>query len=371
MVEDDRSYDVVVIGAGISGLTAAVIAKAGGLDVVVLEARDRVGGRLLSRPCDGGWLDLGATWFWQGQGRVETMLRELGLPAFDQHIAGDGLHDTDAGCARLRGNPIEGPALRYGHGAQALPIALAGRLPAGRVLLGETVRAISPAAGGVAVVNVAGERFCCRQVILAVPPSLAVASIDVADDLLGAHTRRVAEATPVWMGAIAKLVFRYDEPFWRRAGLAGAAVSTRGPLREIHDMSGPGGAPAALFGFAPMGHLGQDSGSVAERAVDQLSRIFGPAAGAPREVIVADWSAEVFTSPPGVHAMATNALFGHPVYVPGAGDLLLWASTETSREHPGHVEGAIAVGQRAANAALRTLELGRAEPTSLSSLPSA
>src|SRR5262247_413854 len=41
-----KAHDVVVIGAGMAGLTAARDMLAAGLDVVVLEARDRVGGRI-------------------------------------------------------------------------------------------------------------------------------------------------------------------------------------------------------------------------------------------------------------------------------------------------------------------------------------
>lgn len=56
-------YDVVVVGAGLSGLQAALTVSAEGLSVCVLEANNRVGGKTLSlKSCEKGFNDLGAAW---------------------------------------------------------------------------------------------------------------------------------------------------------------------------------------------------------------------------------------------------------------------------------------------------------------------
>lgn len=132
MATDGRR--VIVIGAGVAGLSAAALLVAAGLDVLCLEATERVGGRLLSSSAAGGELDLGATWFWAGELRVARLLDQLGLTCFPQHIAGDALYEDGSGVRRLAGNPIDVPALRYVGGAQRLAEALAASLPPGTVL---------------------------------------------------------------------------------------------------------------------------------------------------------------------------------------------------------------------------------------------
>lgn len=74
--------DVIVIGAGLSGLTAAKRLARAGRRVLVLEARDRVGGRTLSQDVAGGRFDLGGQWLGPDQHRVIALARALGVRTF-------------------------------------------------------------------------------------------------------------------------------------------------------------------------------------------------------------------------------------------------------------------------------------------------
>ncbi|WP_416980739.1 flavin monoamine oxidase family protein [Streptomyces sp. T028] len=352
-------HDVVVIGAGISGLTSAATLVAAGRDTVCLEARERVGGRLLSAAAPPGALDLGATWFWDGEQRVADLAARLGIDTFEQHLAGDTLVQDATGVRRLAGNLIDVPARRFASGAGTLAGALAAELPADALRLDTPVTAIHRHANGGLDVRTPDMVLHAEHVVLAVPPALALSHIEF-DPELSPDLARLARATPVWMGAVAKVVARYSTAFWREAGLAGAAVSRTGPLQELHDMSGPDGRPAALFGFAPAQAVGPDF----EQAVTaQLAQLFGAAAAEPESLHVRDWSSEPWTAPPAVHRLADYSLFGHPLYQrPALGGRLHWATTETAAQYAGHIEGALAAAERAAYTVLSTPPARTAAP---------
>ena len=81
--------DVAVVGAGLAGLCAARELARGGATVRVLEARDRVGGRVLSQQLStGAVVELGAQWIGPGQDHMAGLVQEFGLTPFPQHCTG-------------------------------------------------------------------------------------------------------------------------------------------------------------------------------------------------------------------------------------------------------------------------------------------
>lgn len=85
----EQMVDVVVIGAGVAGLVAAHDLVQGGSDVRVLEARDRVGGRLLNGELPGGSpIEVGGQWVGPTQNHVLQLIDQLGLSTYPTYIAG-------------------------------------------------------------------------------------------------------------------------------------------------------------------------------------------------------------------------------------------------------------------------------------------
>ncbi|OPG05403.1 amine oxidase [Streptomyces sp. GKU 895] len=87
-----RTADVCVVGAGLAGLTAARDLVAAGTSVVVLEARDRVGGRVLNLSlANGGFTEGGGEFIGPTQDRIKALADSLGVATFATYNTGKNL----------------------------------------------------------------------------------------------------------------------------------------------------------------------------------------------------------------------------------------------------------------------------------------
>lgn len=348
----------VIIGAGLSGLALASLLERAGRDWCLIEARPRLGGRILSVPACQGDLaryDMGPAWIWPHNRRLLGLVCDLGLRVFEQHSDGNLVFQDAAGQVRrdLAFATMAG-ALRVAGGLGALVDGLAGRLDMGCVRLSHRIEKLTLSGSGVVVCGATPDgpfEVAATRAVLALPPRIVADTISVEPPLPPGLTAAF-RAIPTWMAGHAKLVAVYDTPFWRAAGLSGDGVSHTGPLAEIHDASPAGAAAGALFGFVATAPAMRAKAPEALKtaAIAQLTEMFGREAASPRAVLLEDWASAPFTATPADHA----PLAGHPTYGPppalsGWTDpRLCFAGTELAPDEGGFLEGALSAAESVA-----------------------
>lgn len=82
------NFDFIIVGAGYAGLTAAHQFLKAGKTVKILEARERIGGRVYTQQFDGFYLDMGGTWVGPTQDKIYGLIREFGLQTFPTYDEG-------------------------------------------------------------------------------------------------------------------------------------------------------------------------------------------------------------------------------------------------------------------------------------------
>jgi len=352
--------DVLVVGAGLAGLATAWLLHRAGKRVAVLEAQDRVGGRIhsLVDPQGGYVADLGPTWIWTPyQPVARRWLLELDLEVVEQYDEGLAIYEPGDGAMPVQGH-IAGQlgSMRVVGGSQALVHRLVSLLPAGTVRTSCPVTAIH--AGPITLQAVVAENPSRgangQHVAIAMPARLAAHALDWHPALPQGLGRALAD-TPTWMAPHAKAIVVYPHAFWRQRGLSGRLASRVGPLAEAHDHCGPEGSPAALFGFVawpPVMRAQRGIGALVAAIEAQLTRCFGSDAPAPLAIHVHDWAsvgtiaAPADLSQPMEHPSVANEVLRQSHF-----DGRLWfCSSETAARSPGLIEGAFDAAERTAAA---------------------
>lgn len=351
-----QTVDTIIIGGGLSGMYAAYLLSKRNISFVVLEARERIGGRILSLERHGFFSDLGPSWYWpEINPKMMHLIQTLGLTGYQQFEAGMGRFENFNGFVQtVRGYSTSPASWRLTGGMTALITKLLENIPLTAIKLNSPVCEIEKKIDNV-LVSV-GElekepwaQFSAGKVILALPPRLAATTILFTPDLSHALTQAMLRMG-TWMAGQAKFYALYEEPYWRETGLSGQAFSQRGPLGEIHDGSNKDREPYGLMGFIniPAAQRNREQ-TLAKAILVQLSAIYGNSSAQPMSFYYQDWAREKFTAT----QFDQSPMREHPVYQPPAGQSAIWdgsiqfAGSETASQHGGYLEGALVSAERA------------------------
>ncbi len=351
-----ETVDTLIIGGGLSGIYAAYLLTRKAESFILLEARKRLGGRILSPEEQGFFTDLGPSWYWPAiHPKTARLISYLKLDGYRQFEEGFGRFQSVSGAVEtVSGYANEPQSWRLEGGMFVLIERLCRTIPRKRLRLNHPVCGIEKS-GNEVLVNVGAleqepqARFKARKVILALPPRLIASTILFTPDLAPDLTQAMLKIG-TWMAGQAKFYALYDEPFWRRAGLSGQAFSQRGPLGEIHDGSNNKKAPYGLTGFIGIPAVQRRDEELLTKAIlEQLALFYGEPAARPTAFFYKDWAREKFTAT----RLDQPPMYSHPLYAPPAGQTSFWnklihfAGTETAPQHGGYLEGALTAAARA------------------------
>ncbi|WP_315770728.1 flavin monoamine oxidase family protein [Rhodococcoides kroppenstedtii] len=448
--------DVVIVGAGPSGLAAARTLVARGYSVAVLEARDRVGGRTWTREIDGATLEIGGQWVSPDQSALIALLEELGLKTFERYREGESIYVGPDGVAIryaaenfpvdqsttdeidrltdildglaaeigasepwahplareldtisfsgwlaqqsdnaeatanvgmfIAGGMLTKPAHAFSAlqavlmaasagsfsnlvddgfildkrvvgGMQKVSIAMATDLGED-VHLNAPVRSVEWSADRVVVSADGGLSISARQVVLAVPPNLY--SRISFDPPLPRRQHQMHQHLS--LGLVIKIHAVYDQPFWRDAGLSGTGFGAGEIVQEVYDNTNHEDSRGTLVGFVS----DEKADAMFELDEDERKRVIlasianylGPEALNPAVYYESDWASEEWTR--GAYAASFDLgglhRYGRDSRTPVGP--IHFSCSDIAAEGYQHVDGAIRMGYRTADAVAALLEEG-------------
>lgn len=325
----DSHERVLILGGGLTGLVLARRLADQGKDYLVIEARDRFGGRVLSQDVGLARVEMGAVWFLPKYKNLFRLLRDLKVELCEQYEVGKIVTEgevkvEDEDKFRIRG------------GTQEIIEQLVNCLHPERLLLDHQVVEIRLEGRMVEVVTSDDKVILGTTVVSTLPPCLLSGLAfrpPLPRDVLG-----VAKRTPTYQGNVVRVVITYQVPFWRMSRLSGRLISSRGPIGELSDQTGEDGVGAALVGV--LLEREDKEGDRMERVLEQLVRLFGKQAEEYLEYKELDWGSEVYTTH--VDVGQGKEFRGHSLYqAPLWGGRLLLGGSETSPVLGGQMEGAV------------------------------
>lgn len=337
---------IIIIGAGLSGLLSAYRLKKKGYQVKVVEARNRMGGRIHTvQSAAKTPIEMGATWFGPQHRHLIQLLDELSLNSFKQYMQGSIIYEADSSNPpQLMNIPDSEPSFRIAGGTIALVEALAIVLSE-EILLDTPVRSIDFNGSSVAV-KTDQQIIQADKVVSTIPPALLISSVGFTP-ALPEPLIDVASQTHTWMQDSIKVGLAFNAAFWRGEQWSGTLFSNVGPLNELYDHSDFTNSKFALCGFVNEAFSKLKVDERVNLVNRQLKIAFGEQAADYLQYEEVVWSKQQYTWDVGSRGILPHQNNGHEVYQSSFFDKRLYISgTETSNQYGGYMDGAVHASNR-------------------------
>lgn len=339
---------IIIVGAGLSGLTLAYFLAQRNIQTTILEASSRIGGRIqtqkgaLETP-----LELGATWFSDLHTHLISLLEELGLKKFPQYTKGISIFQTSKiePPQQFSVPESEAPSYRVAGGTQMIIEALSKKLPSENIHLNTKISSIQAIGNELQLQTANGEKFHADKVVLSLPPELVASQIRFLPEL-PLNFSKLLPTVHTWMAGAIKFVIEYAAPFWRDENYSGMLFSHVGIVAEMYDHTN---FEANKFGFTGFLNGGAAAYSAEVRkalVLKHLSGYLGEGVLSPIAYYDKVWTGEFISDGMKMDLMP-HQNNGHVLlqesYLAGK---LFFSGTETSAAFSGYMEGAVVAAEQ-------------------------
>ena len=338
--------NVLIIGAGLTGLLLAYRLKKQGIPVILLEGRDRIGGRIYTHlSAQETPVEMGATWFGLKHIHLLKLLKEFGIGYFEQHTKGDAYFEPFSLAPSQKITvPEQMPSYRIAGGSKTLIDIIRSGLGTDDIALGMPVETIKAQSDKVMVIS-KPSKWEADIVVSTLPPSLLFRSILFSPNI-SKEVNEIGLSTHTWMQDAIKTAIVYKHAFWREAELSGTLFSNVGPFSEMYDHSNKAFTKFALCGFVNGGYARLSFSERLKKVMGQLEKIFGSEVNNYIDYQECIWN-DKWTKYPETPDIFPHQNNGHPIFEKAHFENRLFISgSETAKDFPGYMDGAVQSAER-------------------------
>jgi len=338
--------NIIIIGGGFSGLLVAYLLEKKGLKPRILEARNRLGGRIYTvRLSNEPAIEMGATWLGKKHHHLLQLVNDLDINIYEQYMGKKGYYEpmSVSPPQLVSLPPNDAPSYRIRGGTDQLILSLINKFDHTQIDFNQVVKAIRKTKT-LLEVETENKLFKADFVISTLPPKLLIENVKFTPALPNKLTN-IAAQTHTWMAESIKVVLTFKDPFWRKPDSSGTIFSNIGPVTEMYDHSGK--YHYALKGFMNSAYQSITREQRKQLVIEQLHRFFGSKINNYLSYHELVWPAEPFTYCDYDQPVTPHQYNGHSIFrTTYLDDQLIITGSETAKEFPGYMDGAVESAHR-------------------------